>query len=83
MGPVEGGGRHRRVGLAMHEKRDVVGVLVAGQSRGQVAGHPFGCQVASGRSPSAATTSGGDMAWLSWDRAVRFRQQRRKCPALL
>jgi hypothetical protein len=26
------------VGLAMHEKRDVVGVLVAEQSRGQVAG---------------------------------------------
>ena len=43
------GGRHRRVGLAMHEKRDVAGVLAAEQSRRQVAGDPFGCQVASDR----------------------------------
>ena len=71
-------------GLAMHKKRNVVGVLVAEQSRGQVAGDPFGCQVASGRSRSAATASGGDMAWSSW-RTVPSgsASSAGKCPALL
>ena len=38
MGPVKGAGPSPSRGLAMHEKRDVVGALVAEQSRGQVAG---------------------------------------------
>jgi hypothetical protein len=35
MGPVEGAGPSPSRGLAMHEKRDIVGVLVAEQSRGR------------------------------------------------